>query len=261
MVIGYLGPKGSFCYEVAFKKTKNTNLLLPLTTIVSVFEALEQGKIEYGIVPIENSIHGTVNETVDGLNKFDLKIIEELNLKIHHNFCSLEKSIKDIKKIYSKDVAYNQCKLFLKNNNLQDVEFIPVVSTSKGAELTSKENGVATICSAMAGKFFNVPVLFKNIEDTKDNETKFILLSKNNDNLNGKKISIIVKINNVPGSLFDFLQKFKNQNINLTKIESRPDINDKKFNYWFYIEFEGDINNKNIKDILQDKRIKFLGCY
>jgi chorismate mutase/prephenate dehydratase len=260
MKIGYLGPKGSFTYEVAYSKYRQE--LTPLVNISSVFKEVQDNNLDYGIVPIENSIHGSVIETIDNLKKFDLKIVRELKLKIHHQFCSNENSVNNIIKIYSKDVAYNQCKNFIKKNKLENINFIPVESTSKGAEIVVNEPNSGVICSKMSADLFKLKVLYKNIEDSKDNETRFIVLSKNKISKNkNKKISIIAKIDNMPGSLCNFLEQFSKNNVNLTKIESRPDKDDKNFNYWFYIEFEGNIDDLVIKKILENGKIKYLGNY
>jgi chorismate mutase/prephenate dehydratase len=260
MSVGFLGPRGSFTFEIALSIFKE-NELVAFDTIAEVFDALNGGVMEYGVVPIENSIHGKVVETINNLKKFDLKIVKELRLDIHNFFCSIEKDIKDIKKIYSKDVAYNQCSLFLNKNNLLKVPFIPVESTSRAANIAINEKNTAAICSLSAAKMFNLNVLSENIEDKSNNKTRFFLLKKEGVTI-GNKLSLIVKLENVPGSLYNFLSLFYENNMNMISIESRPDNDDiENFNYWFYIEILGDISDNFLESILKDQRIKFLGRY
>jgi chorismate mutase/prephenate dehydratase len=261
MTIGYLGPEGSFTYEAGYVYNKK-EVLKPFTNISSIFDAVNGNLVDFGVVPIENSIHGMVNETTDNLKKYDLKIIKEIKLEIHHQFCSKNTDIKTIKKIYSKDVAYNQCRRFLKEWGLSGVEFLPVASTSKSAEIVSKEADCGAICSKMSAEIYKLNILCKNIEDSKQNETRFVVVSKKAvESAKNNKISIIVKLDNIPGSLFNFLKEFNDKNINLLKIESRPDVDDNNFNYWFYIEFGGNFKNDDIKNILKNEKVKYLGNY
>jgi chorismate mutase/prephenate dehydratase len=259
--IAYLGPEGSFTFECASYNFENENLIA-VHNIADVFDKVKDDVVEIGIVPIENSIHGKVIETIENLKKYDLKIVGETKLEIHNQLCSVETDLKSIKKIYSKDVAYNQCKFFLKKNNLQDVSFVPVESTSMAANIVAVESNVAAICSKVAAKKYNLNILGYDIEDTKNNETRFIFLSKNEVvNTLNNKISLILKLKNEPGSLFNFLKIFHENNINMTSIESRPDREDKNFTYWFYIEIEANVNNPKIKELLHNKQVKYLGNY
>ncbi|MRI58007.1 MAG: chloride transporter, partial [Epsilonproteobacteria bacterium] len=213
-------------------------------------------------VPIENSIDGVVGETLDLLGKSDLKIVAEAYMPIHHSFASLEEDISKIKKIYSKDIAFGQCREFL-SEHFSDVELIPVESTAKAAKLAAKEPESAAICSTIAAKLYNLPVLFENIEDIHTNTTRFIILSDFKNAKSGfDKTSILAKLKDRPGALAHFLEDFDHANINLTKIESRP-AEDKDFSYWFYIDFEGHIDDENVQEVLgkHKSEIKWLGSY
>src|SRR5699024_455012 len=146
-----------------------------------------------------------------------------------------------------------------------DITLVAVESTSKAARLAASEEGTAAICSHIAAKSCNLPILFENIEDSEDNQTRFILIGKNFLNQKGKldKTTILAKLSNQPGALADFLQEFHEANINLTKIESRPAKKRKSFKYWFLIDLEGHYQDEAVKDILKKykENIKLLGSY
>ncbi len=261
--VAYLGPEGSFTHQAAESRFGATSEYLPIHSISAVFKAVEAGRAKYGVVPIENSIDGVVGETLDLLGKSDLKIVAETYMPIHHSFASLEEHLQNIKKIYSKDIAFGQCRNFLNDHFLDDVELIPVESTAKAAKMAAEEPGSAAICSTIAAKLYNLPILFENIEDIHSNKTRFIVLSDFKNQKSGfDKTSILAKLHDRPGALVHFLEDFDKAKINLTKIESRP-AEDKDFNYWFYIDFDGHIDDENVQEVLQKHihEIKWLGSY
>ena len=261
--VAYLGPEGSFTHQAAESRFGAMSEYLPINAIASVFKSVEAGRAKYGVVPIENSIDGVVGETLDLLGKSELKIVAEMYMPIHHSFASLEEDINNIKKIYSKDIAFGQCRNFLQEHFLEDVELIPVESTAKAAKLAAKERGSAAICSNIAAKLYNLPILFENIEDVHTNTTRFIVLSNFKNARSGfDKTSILAKLADRPGALVRFLQDFDEAKINLTKIESRP-AEDKDFNYWFYIDFDGHIDDENVQRVFAKHKheIKWLGSY
>ncbi|SMC09063.1 prephenate dehydratase [Nitratiruptor tergarcus] len=261
--VAYLGPEGSFTHQAAESRFGAMSEYLPTHSIAAVFKSVEAQRAKYGVVPIENSIDGVVGETLDLLGKSDLKIVAEVYMPIHHSFASLEEDLKKIKKIYSKDIAFGQCRNFLQEHFLEDVEQIPVESTAKAAMLAAKEPGSAAICSNIAAKLYNLPILFENIEDVHTNMTRFIVLSNFKNQRSGfDKTSILAKLQDRPGALVRFLEDFDAAKINLTKIESRP-AEDKDFNYWFYIDFDGHVDDKNVQEVFakHKKEIKWLGSY
>jgi len=234
-----------------------------MSSIDAVFKAVETKRAKYGVVPIENSIDGVVGQTLDLLGNSRLLIVSELYMPIHHTFASLEEDISKIKKIYSKDIAFGQCRNFLNEHGFEDIELIPVESTAKAAKIASKEKQSAAICSHIAAKLYNLPIVFENIEDMHTNKTRFIIISDfKNEKSSSDKTSILAKLKDKPGALVEFLEDFNKENINLTKIESRPAA-DKKFTYWFYIDFEGHIDDERVKKVLKRHKgeIKWLGSY
>jgi chorismate mutase/prephenate dehydratase len=181
-------------------------------------------------------------------------------MKIHHSFATNCEHLSDIKRIYSKDIVFGQCRNFLSEYKLDDVELIAVNSTAKATQIATAEKNSAAICSHIAAKLYNLPVMFENIEDDKKNYTNFIIIS-NFDNLNSgnDNTSILAKLSKESGSLVRFLEEFNAKNINLTKIESH--IIQQELT--FYIEFNGHQNDKTIQDIFAkyNNEIKFLGSY
>lgn len=263
--IAYLGPLGSFTHQAAESRFGAMSEYLSFGSIKSVFQAVDTGKTRFGVVPIENNQEGIVSETLDLLDKLDLKIVAEVPMSIHFSFASTSEEIKNVKKIYSKDIAFRQCKTFIEDMFGDDITLVAVESTSKAAKLAASEEGAAAICSHIAAHSYHVPILFENIEDSEDNQTRFIIIAKNAMNAKGEddKTTILAKLSHQPGSLVNFLQEFHNANINLTKIESRPAKKRKSFKYWFLIDFEGHYQDKAVKAILEKYKdnIKLLGSY
>lgn len=263
--IAYLGPLGSFTHQAAESRFGAMSEYLSFGSIKSVFQAVDTGKTRFGVVPIENNQEGIVSETLDLLDKLDLKIVAEVPMSIHFSFASNSEEIRKIKKIYSKDIAFRQCKTFIEDMYGEDITLVAVESTSKAAKLAATEEGTAAICSHIAAHSYHVPILFENIEDSEDNQTRFIIIAKDAMNQKGEddKTTILAKLSHQPGSLVNFLQEFHNANINLTKIESRPAKKRKSFKYWFLIDFEGHYQDEAVKAILDKYKdnIKLLGSY
>jgi len=265
--IGYLGPEGSFTHQAAESRYGAMSEYLPANTISSVFETVNSGRARYGVVPIENNQEGIVEETLDLLGHLDVKIAAELSMPIHFSFATREDNIKVIKKIYSKDIAFRQCRKFIRDLYGDEIELIPVNSTSTACQMALKEDGAAAICSHIAAREALLPILFENIEDSSDNHTRFLILAKDVKNVpsGDDKTSVLVKLadSDKPGTLVLFLQDFYRSKINLSKIESRPAKNGTDFKYVFFIDFEAHIEDKKVKKILQSygDEIKWLGSY
>lgn len=265
--IAYLGPEGTYTHQAAESRFGAMSEYLPLATIESVFTKLSQKEVKYGVVPIENNTEGAVGVTLDCLAKFDnVKIVAEMYLDIHHSFVSLSENLKNIKTIYSHPQGYNQCRNFLDSHMLSDVNFIPTKSTAEAAYLASQDLGTAAICSKIAAKLYNVPILFETIEDNASNRTRFFVLSDfKTGKTSGTKTSILAKAGHKPGSLSDLLRIFKDENINLTKLESRP-LKQRDFEFMFFIDFIGHIDDEKVQNALNlakeaGNEIMWLGSY
>lgn len=268
-LISFLGPEGSFTHQAAENRFGAVAEYVSLPNIKSVFESVETGRAKYGVVPIENNQEGMVKETMDLLNEKNLYIIAEIIIPV--NFCIATKvnHFSEITKIYSKDIAFNQCKGFLNDyfGSKQVDFFTQLESTSQAAKVASEEIGAAALCSHIAAKIYNIPILFDNIQDNESNQTRFYILSKvDNLKLSKKdKTTLAVKLRNddKPGALLSLLQDFQLHGINLLKIESRPFKDTNDFKFWFFIDIEGNILEDRIKEVISKRsdEIKFLGSY
>jgi len=264
--IAYLGPEGSFTHQAAESRFGAMSDYLSLGSIHSVFKTLEAKRAKFGVVPIENSRDGIVGETLDLLAKSSVKIVAELYMPIHMSFATKAVKLDGITKIYSKDKGFGQCREFLAEHGLVNIEQIPVESTAKAAILAAEDPKAAAICSHIAAKLYGVPTMFENIEDEHDSSTRFVILSDFKNGISEHdKTSILVKLHDAQeaGSLVHFLQDFDDENINLSKIESRPSKDKSGFGYWFYIDFYGHIDDESIKKVLakHDGEVTWLGSY
>ncbi|PHQ64927.1 MAG: chloride transporter [Sulfurimonas sp.] len=264
--IAYLGPEGTFTHQAAESRFGAMSDYISVSSIHSVFKTLESKRAKFGVVPIENSKDGIVGETLDLLAKSTVKIVAELYMPIHMSFVTKATRLEDIKKIYSKDKGFGQCREFLSEHDLINIEHIPVESTAKAAILASEDPNSAAICSHIAAKLYNVPTMFENIEDEHDSSTRFVILSDfKNAVSEHDKTSILVKLEDAKeaGSLVHFLKDFDDEKINLSKIESRPSKDKSGFGYWFYIDFYGHIDDSHIQKVLSkhDAEVTWLGSY
>lgn len=264
--ISYLGPEGSFTHQAAESRFGGMSEYMPLPSIRSVFESIDSGRVRFGVVPIENNREGIVNETIDLLYELDIHIVAEVLLPIHHTFATKSEKLSEIRNVYSKDIAFRQCQKFLNEYfDISKITLIPIESTSKAARIASQEQHSAAICSHIAAKLFDVPILFENIEDGQYNRTRFLIISKEfaNHRSGHDKTTLVVDLPDQPGSLASFLQDFNEKQINLTKIESRPTRADEKFNSWFYIDFDGHVEDDNVQEIMHKhaSHVKWLGSY
>ena len=258
--IAFLGPDGSFTHQAAESRFGAMSSYISISSIKGIFAQVNNKKAKFGVVPIENSSNGIVTDTISCLNKYNLKIIAEVVLDIHHTLASTCDKVGDIKKIYSKDIAFDQCRNFLENFGLDEVELIPIESTTKAAKLALKEPNCAAICSHVGAKMYNLPILFENIEDKDNNKTRFFIISDFQNASSGHdKTSILVKMPNTSGALVEFLSDFDKAGVNLTKIKSHIVEGDSIF----FIDFNGHKDDEDIKTIFQKHKssIKFLGSY
>lgn len=264
--IAYLGPQGSFTHQAAESRFGAMSEYMPLNSIEAVFESVNAERTRFGVVPLENNQEGVVTETIDLLGEFDLKIAAEIPISISFTFASLSEKLKEIKRIYSKDIAFRQCRKFIGDSFKREaIELVPVNSTSKAVDMALEDPQGAAICSHIAAKMKELPVLFENVEDSPDNFTRFLIISKDFVNKKGDKdkTTVLAKTPDKPGSLAILLQDFYDAKINLTKIESRPAKTGKNFKYLFYIDFEGHFEDENVQAVMKKhgKDIKWLGSY
>ncbi|MDN4165283.1 prephenate dehydratase [Cytophagales bacterium LB-30] len=263
--VAYLGPEGSFTHQAAESRFGTLSDYVALPEIRSVFEAVSTERVRFGVVPIENNQAGSVVETIDCLSEFDLHIAAEHIMPIHFCLASNSEKIQDIKRIYSKDIAFRQCGKFLKEMFPPDITLVPVASTSQAVLQAKDDKHSAALCAPVAAKIHLVPILFENIEDSELNQTRFLILAKDFENqLSGNDTtSIIAKLPDTPGSLARFLDDFVQAGISLSKIESRPLKGQSGFSYQFIIDFEGHKEQNHVKALLKkhENHVKWLGSF
>ena len=261
--IGFFGPSGTFTEEAASTIGEH---LIPFDSILEVLDAVEKGEIDIGVVPIENSIEGPVGVTLDLLvHDYDLKIKREIIIPISHNLLiNPEVNIEDIKFVYSHIQALSQCRKFTEKLG---VVVNSTSSTSAAAEMVKGKMNSGAIGTKRAGEIYGLKIAASNIQDYKNNVTRFVVIDKTDHKPTGNdKTSIVFSImDDKPGRLYKILEVFADNNINLTKIESRPS-KEKLGSYIFFIDFEGHRTDKKIGNILNNIRsnlgyIKVLGSY
>lgn len=267
--VGVLGPKYTFSDQAADQYINNEKKVY-FPGIWEVFEALKKGEVQKGIVPIENTIHGTVRETFDSLFKSDLKIIYQFGLPIHHCVAVLAGTkIREIKKVISHQQALSQCQKYIRKN-FPKAQQIAFSSTAEAINSMKKmQSGkAAVICSEQAAKENGLKIIDKNIEDQKGNKTYFAVLGREFAKPNGKNIRTSIAFHfkkDHPGTLFSVFKAFNDAKVNMTKIESRPTL-PKWGNYIFFLDFEGDMNNLKIAKLLKLVKnkvalLKIFGSY
>lgn len=241
--------------------------VIPKPTFAKVFEAVSGGEADHGVIPIENSLTGSIHDNYDLLLEHDLLITGEIKLRIMHNLLvNPGTRLEDIRRVYSHPQALSQCKDFL--SCLEGVDLISVYDTA-GAACRIKETGLheeASIASAQAAYDYGLEILKSGIESNPKNFTRFIILSRElAEPAEDSKTSLVFSTRNIPGALFKSLSVFALRDIDLYKIESRP-IPGSPWEYLFYLDFAGDIRQEVIKRALGHLEeiagfLKFLGSY
>ena len=262
--IAYMGPRASFSNLAALKKFGSQVNYVACDNIPEVFQNVDKGHCDYGVVPIENSIEGAVTHTFDLLVDSDLKICSQILLEISHNLLS-RTAIDKIKTIYSHPNVFGQCRNWL-HDNLPKAERIEVSSTTRAAQIAAQRKNSACIASILAAKVYNLNILKKNIEDSVHNITRFLVISTADVPTTGKdRTSILFSIKDKVGALQDMLSPFRKNGINLTKIESRPSKR-KAWDYYFFVDFEGHRQDRHVARALKQleskcNSLKILGSY
>ena len=264
--IGYLGPEGTFSHEAVLNYVNNDSTIIPFDNIIHIFESLEREDIDEAVVPIENSTEGSVLETLDALTYFDLNIVNEMELSIRHNLLAQKgTSLDDIVVICSHQQALAQCRQYINKINK---EVHAMSSTANAARYVTEISSAAVIGNSILSQKYNLKILDENIQDYDNNVTRFVVISKKtHDEITGRdKTSIIISLNgDKPGGLYEILKVFAENNINLTKIESRPSKQGIG-KYLFFIDMQGHKNEPHINKtltIIESKvsMLKILGSY
>jgi len=263
--VAFQGERGAFS-EDAVIAFFNESEFVTCRNLGDVFEAVMQSTVEFGVIPAENSQAGSINETYDLLLEYPLSIFGEVNLRVHHYLMALRGSkLKDITMVYSHPQALAQCDQFLKK---LDVEVIPAYNTAGAAKKIKEEElyKYAAIANRRAAEIYGLDILVEKIESNPDNYTKFFVIAREKAQRSARsKTSLVFGVKNAPGALYASLGAFASRGINLMKLESRPSKN-KPWEYVFYVDFEGHIEDKGRREALADLEnnasfAKILGSY
>ena len=268
--LGYTGVPGAYAYEVMVNLLKNSKNseghmgaeaeeILNFNTHRELVEGVEAGKVDFAILPIENSIVGEVRDSIDLINKRNIYIVGEVKHKIEHNLLGIKGSkIDDIKRVYSHEQALMQCSEFL--GKYPEWEKIRMNNTALSAKYIgdtgNKEN--ACIANMETREMYNLELLKPDINNEKENFTRFFIVS--NKNLiceNSEKISVITSTKNESGALMKLLKVFSDYGLNMVNLKSRPKTN-KPWEYYFYIDFEGNLEEENVEKALKEIREKSI---
>ena len=268
--LGYTGVPGAYAYEVMINLLKNSKNsdgstgvrakeILSFNTHRELVEGVENGKVDFAILPIENSIVGEVRDSIDLINKRSIYIVGEVKHKIEHNLLGIKGSkIEDIKRVYSHEQALMQCSEFL--GKYPEWEKVKMNNTALSAkyigDTKNKEN--ACIANMETREMYNLELLQPDINNEKENFTRFFIVS--NKNLiceNSEKISVITSTKNESGALMKLLKVFSDYGLNMVNLKSRPKTN-KPWEYYFYIDFEGNLEEENVEKALEEIREKSL---
>ena len=263
--IAFLGPDTTFTHQVAVKHFGHSCKFNPCSNIESVFSEVELGNSDYGVVPVENSIEGVVNLTLDCFVDSPLYICDEARMAISLFLLANNVDLKKIKTIYSHPQPLAQSRNWL-NKNLPGAEQIPAASTAHAAELAKKEKNSAAIAGQLAAEVHGLKIVAKNIQDCAENHTRFLVISKGQAKRAKKnKTSIMFSIADEAGSLLKTLQLFAKSNISLTKIQSRP-LRNRPWEYLFYVDLEGHLQDSAVKNSMETLKkmclfLRLLGSY
>ena len=265
MKITYQGETGAYSEMAVYKFFGSKVEPVPCKDFTEVFESVKTGAVPHGVVPIENSIEGSVNQNYDLFLTYDLKVCGEVAVKLAHVLiANPQTKFDDIKTIYSHPQALAQCRRYLENNKW---EIIPAYDTAGSVKII-KENklAAAAIASEKAADLYGMKILARDIADNPSNFTRFLVLGLEDAAPTGDdKTSIIFSAKHAPGTLYHALGEFASRNINLTRIESRP-TKTTAWQYNFYLDFEGHRTEKRCAEALQALEkyatfLKILGSY
>jgi len=262
--VAYLGPLYSYSYLAAIERFGTSVELAPVSTIAVVFEELNRGHADFGVVPLENSTDGRVVDTLGMFARLPVRICGEVQLRIHHNLLA-KCPRNEIQEVYSKPQALSQCRDWLAKH-LPTARVVEMTSTAAAAQLAAQKPGAAAVASRLAATNYGLDLVAENIEDNRHNVTRFAVIGGDAAPRTGKdKTAVMFEIPHQPGSLADVMAIFKREKLNMTWIESFP-LAGSNSEYLFFIELEGHQTDFKVKRALQllakkTVRLEILGSY
>jgi len=263
--VAYLGPEGTFTQQAVHRHFGHSVHALSYPGIDSVFEQVQSGEADFGVVPVENSSQGIVNHTFDMFLVSDLRICGEIELRVHQNLLTHARNLNHIERVYSHEQSLSQCKVWIKKH-LPNAELIAVGSNAEAARRVRNAPEAAAIAGRSAAEIYGLPVLFANIEDRADNTTRFLVIGRHLLAPSGEdKTTLLLAGHEGPGLLYRLLQPFETHGINMTRIESRPSSLG-KWEYLFFVDIEGHAEDPPVAAAMQDlkrvaKLFRVLGSY
>jgi len=263
--VAFLGPLGTFSEEAATKQFGELSAPVQCSSIDEVFRVVEAGKVDYGVVPVENSTEGAIGRTLDLLVGSRVKICGEVELPVHHNLLSKQENISRIKKLYSHTQSLSQCHEWL-NQNLAGVERHAVVSNAEAARLAASDDEAGALASMRAATLSGLNVLAESVEDDPKNTTRFLILATHDVAPSGRdKTSLAMATKNIPGAMSNLLEPLARHEVSMTKLESRPSKTG-IWEYVFFVDIEGHHEDASVASALNELEqrasfLKILGSY
>jgi chorismate mutase/prephenate dehydratase len=263
--VGFLGPEGTFSQQALHKHFGHSAKGLPLASIEEVFQEVEAGHADFGVVPVENSGQGTIQSTLDMFLTSPLKICGEVELAVHQHLLSRTGRLEDIERVYSHPMSLAQCKAWLRQH-LPKAEKIPVASNAEAARRARTADDAAAIAGESAGHVYGLKVVAGPIEDRPDNTTRFLVLGRELFSPSGHdRTSLLVYVRDQPGALYNVLSPFARHGVSMNRIESRPSHTG-RWQYAFFIDVSGHVQDTAVARALSElgdyaADVKVLGSY
>lgn len=263
--VAFFGPKATFTHQAAVERFGSSANYVAARTIADVFDEVERGRVQFGVVPIENSTEGVVTHTLDMFVDSQLKIVAEVVLIVHHDLLNVTGKLEDVQKVYSHPQAIAQCRAWLEKN-LAHVPTVDVTSTAAAAQMVVDDPQAAAIASELAGSLYNLRAVARRIQDNLHNTTRFLVIGRQSpEKGTADKTSLLFSIKDEVGILHRILGCFASRGINVTKIESRP-TKKRAWDYVFFLDVEGHLSDPTLAAAFDELRhytqfVKILGSY
>ncbi len=265
VIVGYLGPEGTFTHAAAIRQFGHMAQLVPLASIADVFDRVEKGVVGYGVVPVENSVEGPVNVTLDLLLETSLNILAEIYLDISHDLWSKCGSLDEVRTVYSHPQALAQCRKWL-STHLPQAALVACDSTASAAAVAAQQEHAAAITGREAAEKQGLGRLAQKIEDSGRNTTRFLVVGKDASKPSGAdKTSLVFATAHVPGALYRVLEPLNALSVNMVKLESRP-ARTANWTYHFFVDIEGHRMDPTIETVMNEMKkrtmfVRWLGSY
>lgn len=264
--VAYLGPEGTFTHEASLERFGQAASYTECWTVSEIFDLVERGEATFGVVPIENSIEGSVRETLDRLMVAKTRVCGEISLLIKHALLNLTGRIEDVNRVVSHPQALGQCRMWLASR-LPGIALEETSSTAKAALAAAEDSTVAAIANERAAVRFGLRIARRAIQDREENVTRFLVLGNLTPRPTGSdRTSLVFWTEDRPGALYRILEKFARFNLNLSRILSRPDRNASPWKYAFFVDVEGHWENPEVARCIEELAsretiVKVLGSY